>query len=348
MIAKERTNFNSGYNFINPFTVGEKLSHVHSRPFKKEICDSKTNICPNRGQNTRLTRSYDRIIYHLTETVEYEIVYYYCDYCKFAWPSIPADCLPNLSLGIDVIGHIAKWHVMYGQSFKTISKHLKECHGIIRSANSIRTCFYRFEIFCLKTQSIFETVIQEYLQNQEVKFAIFDEAFFGSLYNNKLCMGIMLLPETRVIAGIKVTKNHNQDVIRQVMMDFRQKISDLDFIGVDLAPMYTNPISEVFTAISIQNCVFHFFQILYRNVVSPFAIEVKQLIKEEIKSFRSTIKEHFKRTRRQMPGKYIELLEDLEKRFDFCLKNRYPNYLIIEFEIFIAELFDATKEAKKK
>ena len=201
-----------------------------------------------------------------------------------------------------------------------------------------------FEIFCLKAQSLFETVIQEYLQTQEVKFAIFDEAFFRSLYNSKLCMGIMLLPETRVIAGIYVTKNHNQDVIRQVMTDFRQKISDLDIIAVDLAPMYTNPISEVFTAISVQYCVFHFFQILYRNVVNPFAIEVKQMIKEETKSFRSNIKEHFKSTRRQMPGKYIKLLEDLEKRFDYCLKKRYPHYLIVEFKIFIAELFDATNK----
>ncbi|MFV2015226.1 MAG: hypothetical protein ACC656_07360, partial [Candidatus Heimdallarchaeota archaeon] len=48
-----------------------------------------------------------------------------------------------------------------------------------------------------------------------------------------------------------------------------------------------------------------------------------------------------------MLGKYIDLLEDLEKRFDYCLKKRYPNYLIIEFEMFIAELFDATKETKK-
>jgi len=348
MLVKERTNLNFGYNFINPSTVGEKLAHINSRPFKKEICDSKTSICPNCDQDTRLTRTYNRVIDFLAETVEYQVVYYYCDSCKLGWPSIPVDCLPNISIGIDVIGHIAKWHVLYGQSFETISQHLNECHAIIRSANSIKTCFYRFEIFCLKAQTLFISVIQEFLQTQEVKFGIFDEAFYNSLYNDKLCLGIMFLPETRVIAGIQVTKDHNQDTIRQIMSDFKQKISDLDILGVDLAPMYTNPISEVFTAVSLQYCVFHFFQILYRNIVRPFAIEVKQLVKEDLEKLRSRIKERFKQLRKSIPGKYIKLLEDLEKRFNYCLKKRNPNYLVIEFEIFVTELFNSITEAKKK
>ena len=137
MSVKERTNHNFGHNFINPSTVGEKLTYINSRPIKRKLCDSNTIVCPNCKHNTRLTRNYPRFIDYLTETVEYKVIYYYCDYCKLGWPSIPVDSLPNISIGIDVIGHVAKWHVLYGQSFITISHHLQECHGINRSPNSM-------------------------------------------------------------------------------------------------------------------------------------------------------------------------------------------------------------------
>ena len=101
------------------------------------------------------------------------------------WPSIRPDCLPNISMGIDVIGHIAKYHVLNGQSFSSISEHLQECHGIKRSVNALRDSFYRFEILCQKSQKLFETAIQAYFENKNVKFATFDEAFYKSLYNSK-------------------------------------------------------------------------------------------------------------------------------------------------------------------
>lgn len=338
MLAKERVNNNIGYNYINPSTLAEKFSHNSLKPNKYEICDSKTEICPKCSNNTKLTSNYDRQICHLSENVIYNVHYYYCYSCKTGWPSIPPDCLPNISIGIDVIGHIAKCHVLYGQSFSSISEHLQECHGIKRSVNAIRDSFYRFEILCQKSQKLFETLIQAYFESQDVKFAIFDEAFYKSLYNSKLCLGIMLLPEVQVIAGISVSKEHNQAKIREIMNNFKENISDLDVIGVDLAPMYKEPITEVFTAISVQYCVFHFFQILFRNIVNPLAIEIKKLLNDELKVFRTNFKTKFVSLRNQLPGKYYQLLEEIEKRFDFCLKRRYPNYLLIEFELFINEL----------
>jgi hypothetical protein len=347
MLVKERTNYEIGFNFINPLNIKEKLLHCNRRPIKYEKCDSDTSLCPNCSKRTKLTSNYDRVVYHLSEAITYNVYYYYCYTCKLSWPSIPVDCLPNFSLGIDVIGHIAKYHVLQGQSFLSISTHLQECHGINRSVNSIRNSFYRFEILCQKAHKLFETAIQAYFEIQEVKFAIFDEAFYKSLYNSKLCVGILLLPEIKVIAGISVSKEHNQKIIRQVMSRFRKNISNLDVIGVDLAPMYTNPITEVFTAVSIQYCVFHFFQILFRNIVNPFAIEVKQMMKEQVKEFRNVIEEKFSSLRQQIPGKFNGLIEEIKNRFNFCLKKRYPNYLIIEFENYITELFQAINESRQ-
>ena len=212
MLVNERTNSNFGYNFINPLTIDEKLSHSSLRPSKYEDCDASVHICPECGQKTKLTSSYNRLIHHLSENIVYKVYYYYCYACKTGWPSIPVDCLPNISIGIDVIGHIAKYHVLNGQSFSSISTHLQECHGIRRSVNAIRDSFYRFEILCQKAQRLFETLIHAYFEYQEVKFAIFDEAFYKSLYNSKLCLGVMLLPEVKVIAGILVSKEHNQEI----------------------------------------------------------------------------------------------------------------------------------------
>ncbi len=346
MLAKERTNSTIGYNFINPSTIAEKLSHSCLRPNKYENCNSNTNICPKCGQKTKLTSNYDRLICHLSETVIYKVYYYYCYSCKTGWPSIPPDCLPNISMGIDVIGHIAKYHVLNGQSFSSISEHLQECHGIKRSVNALRDSFYRFEIVCQKSQKLFETAIQAYFENKDVKFVTFDEAFYKSLYNSKLCLGVIFLPEVQVIAGITVSKEHNQEIIKNILKNFKENIGDLDAIGVDLAPMYKEPIAEVFTAISVQYCVFHFFQILFRNIVNPLAIEIKKLLKEEIKIFRTDLKTRFESLQIQLPGKYHHLLEEIQKRFDFCLKRRYPNYLIIEIELFINELVQSVNDSR--
>ena len=346
MIVNEGTNNNMGYNFINPLTINEKLSHCSFKPNKYEDCNASVHICPNCGQKTKLTSSYNRLIYHLSENIIYKVYYYYCYSCKTGWPSIPVDCLPNISLGIDVIGHIAKYHVLNGQSFSSISEHLQECHGIKRSVNALRDSFYRFEILCQKSQKLFETAIQAYFENKNVKFATFDEAFYKSLYNSKLCLGVIFLPEVQVIAGITVSKEHNQEIIKNELKHFKENIGDLDVIGVDLAPMYNEPIAEVFTAISVQYCVFHFFQILFRNIVNPLATEIKKLLKEEIKVFRTDIKTRFVSLRNQLPGKYHHLLEEIEKRFDFCLRRRYPNYLIIEIEIFINELVQSVNDAR--
>jgi hypothetical protein len=224
---------------------------------------------------------------------------------------------------------------------------LHECHGIERSENALRSCFYRFELLIEQVHTIIETLIHDYFAEQQVTFAKFDEAFYNSLYNSKLCLGVLLLPETRVIAGISVSKDHNQETIENIFSEFKEYAGNLDVLGVDLASMYTRPISSVFTAISLQYCVFHFFQILFRNVVNPFANEVRKLLKEELKTFKTKFESSFRSLHKQVHGKLTGLLEDIETRFNFCLKKRYPNYLVSEFEIFITELQKSLTEAEQ-
>jgi hypothetical protein len=116
MLAIERTNSVNAYNFINPLSVEEKLSNKNLRQPKVLTCDAETYTCPNCSQETKLTSTYSRMVYHLSETIIYEVYYYYCYHCKMSWPSIPVYCLPNISIGIDVIGHVAKYHVLHGQA----------------------------------------------------------------------------------------------------------------------------------------------------------------------------------------------------------------------------------------
>ena len=338
MYANERTKNIQGYSFINPSSIGNRLEQITRREMKSIVCDSKLEYCPKCQGFVRLTAFYNRTIDHLDETVKYSVAYYYCDTCKLGWPSLPADVLPNITAGIDVLGHVAKWHVLFGQSFKTLKKHLLECHGINRCERTIQTYFQRFELLCQEVFSRFDSLVQEYFENQDVKFALFDETFFSSLYNAKLCMGILFLPEIRVIAGIKIMENRNQEVIKQTMKEFHQRFGSLDVLVVDLAPIYVKPLTEVYTAISLQYCVFHFFQILFRKIVNPVALSNRQLLKDKIRSLQKKGKDLFLKIRKQTSGSYTEILQDLEKRFDWCLKKHWSSYLIIEVGSFIQEL----------
>ena len=120
MYADERTKNNLGYSFINPSSIGNRLEQITRREMKSLVCDSKLEYCPKCQVFVRFTAFYTRTIDHLDETVKYAVAYYYCDKCKLGWPSLPADVLPNITVGIDVLGHVAKWHVLFGQSFKLL------------------------------------------------------------------------------------------------------------------------------------------------------------------------------------------------------------------------------------
>ncbi len=154
MIVSEEPNLLVGTHFINPSGLGDWITENTLRPIQREVCDSNLTHCPKCTESVRKTRSYIRTIDYLTKTIQYEVVYYYCDECALGWPSIPPCALPNISVGIDVLGHISYWHIVKGQSFKTVIEHLWECHGIRRAKTTIQAYISRFHI--LKYCNIFK------------------------------------------------------------------------------------------------------------------------------------------------------------------------------------------------
>ncbi len=338
----------SGNNFIDPSNLGEFIARVEERPEVFHQCDSGLDYCPKCGQKIRYTSKYERTVDHLNEQVHYMVSYYYCDRCSLGWPSIPPGTLPNITLGLDVIGHIAKWHVLDQQSFSTISKHLRECHGIIRDAKTIERNIERFTFFIEDAMSLFDSLVQAYLADQTIKEGLFDETFFDSLYDMKLCLGVLLLPKVRVIAGVNVTDKRNQEYIKETWEEFLRRFGEFDVLGVDLASLYGHPASEVFTSVSLQFCVFHFFQILYRKIINPAARETKKLIKEEVKALKKDIKSEFASLKKAIHGEGLELCQELEKRLNWCLNRRWPNYLVIELNSFRKELVKRCNTIEKE
>jgi len=334
----KRTIITLGSHFINPSGLQELLNQTSQRSERFANCVPSITNCPCCRKKLRVTRSYYRKIDHLSERVVYRINYSYCDFCKRGFPNLPSCVLPNINVGLDVLGHVAYWHILKQQSFSTLKIHLRDCHGILRDETTIARYVERFSILSENTQIMFNELIRAYLASQKTKFAVFDEAFFNSLYNKKLCLALFLLPNCRVIAGINVTYKRNHDFLEHVMQNFQQKMGELDAIAVDMSPFYSKPISVAFTAVSVQFCVFHFFQLIFKKIIHPAANKASKMLQKEIKSLRAEIKSDFGQLQQTLPGKYFGLCRELESRIQWCLKRKWINYILIEIQSLRKEL----------
>lgn len=53
-----------------------------------------------------------------------------------------------MNVGLDVMGHVAYWHILKQQSYSTLKLHLKDCHGIWRNETTIGRYIDRFSLLC--------------------------------------------------------------------------------------------------------------------------------------------------------------------------------------------------------
>jgi len=292
----------------------------------EHLCsDTKLQKCPNCHGVVRKTNVKERTVDHLHKQVIYEIVYYYCDLCHLGWPSLPVGVLPNITCGIDVLGHLAYWHVLKQQSFQTLKEHLRDCHGIGRSERTIQRYIERFALLTEDTQAVFDTLVQAYLRGQKKTQGLYDETFFSSRYPDKLCLSVLFLPDVRVIAGFKVTTKRNQELVTEIMTQFQQRLGELDVIATDLSSLYNQAVMHAFTAATLQFCVFHFFQILERKLVKPLAQQLLEGWKERTKDLKKRIKTWYKMMETDLPGKYHSFLSQLTTGIQWCLSRRRPD-----------------------
>ncbi|HKZ41929.1 MAG TPA: hypothetical protein VJ044_13275 [Candidatus Hodarchaeales archaeon] len=309
-------------------------------------CDTQITQCPQCQRRVRRTKNYLRTVDHLTEQVKYAITHYYCDTCRLGWPSIPPAVVPNLTVGLDVLGHCAYWHVMRQQSFQTLVEHLSDCHGIRRSERTLERYVDRFSLFAKKVQDTFQAFLQAYLASQKQKVGLYDEAFFSSRYSEQLCLSVMLLPDVRVIAGARVTRRLTQEIITETMTQFSRTTGKLDVLVTDLFPGYAKAVEQAYIATSLQFCVFHFFQVLHRQLVKPLAKTIMQAWYMRTKTLRRTIKAWFASMRARLPGKYQAFLEQCRERLYWCLRRRWPDGLLAELTVFRSHLFQRYQSVK--
>lgn len=323
---------------ISPTHLDQFLDQSLFREKQSLSYDIGLQHCPSCHASIRKTNSRERKVDHLNKQIIYEIAYYYCDTCHQGWPSLPPCVLPNLTCGIDVLGHLAYWHVLKQQSFQTLMVHLQDCHGINRSERTIQRYLERFAILIEDTQSVFTTLVQAYLKGLKKTQGLYDEAFFSSRYPEKLCLSLLLLPEVRVIAGIKVTEKRNQELITEIMSHFQQLFGELDVVATDLSPLYLKAVGHAYTSATLQFCVFHFFQLLERNLVKPLAHRLMDRWKERLKKQKKTIRAWYKRVEKSLSGKYQDFLLRITDRVYWCLARRRPDKVQVEVQSFCQEL----------
>ena len=77
------------------------------------------------------------------------------------------------------------------------------------------------------------------------------------------------------------------------MKECKEKLGEFDVLVTDLDPLYKPIIEKVFVATSVQFCVFHFFNILFREIVRPLWSEIKQEWQQELNECRKIMKRLF-------------------------------------------------------
>lgn len=342
-LAGAKASESFGYNpprftFIEPAALGTDIRSSFTKPTRNEVCDSKLEFCLDCGGKVRHVTSRQRLVEYLYERVWYEVHYYYCDHCKTSWPSIPPGALPNIGTGLDVFGMIAYMHSLRGKSYKVISEDLKDYFQMKRDPTTIGDYFNRFSLFTDEAQQVVDQWVQMYLEQQEESQGMFDETFFKGLASEKLCMGVFLIPEVRVIAGVRVTEVHNHAYLNEFFTEVRERLGGVETVAVDLAPGYPAVLEKVFGAVSIQFCVFHFFQILFRRVVHPLARTLRRKVKEVIKEAKDRVKVLSKTIERRLTGEDLKVAQELLKRLQWCLNRGWVYYLVAEVGSFNREL----------
>ena len=122
------------------------------------------------------------------------------------------------------------------------------------------------------------------------------------------------------------------------MKECKEKLGEFDVLVTDLDPLYKPIIEKVFVATSVQFCVFHFFNILFREIVRPLWSEIKQEWQQELNECRKIMKRLFITSKGKLSPEEGKLWDRLSEVTLWSLERRKPYQLLTELSIFQLEL----------